>query len=304
MTHNNKNGFTLIELLVVISIIGMLSSIILVSLRNARKSGDLASVITFDTYNYHKLGSNTVVEYLFDDPSNLGKDTSGKGYNLTVMGNAVSAPGYDSKTSLNIPGSGADGAFSNSIPHVNLISSGAKGITVSFWAKAISSNSGYLFHLINDNLPNNNHETLYCSGSSPSVPILKNSANSGVKTPDVIFSDIRICNDTSSWHNVTISYRYYGIPNTVCNKSVTGEGLLSVYIDGKIINKDSCGFFIKTNIVALAIGNSMSVGTNYISSTPYSGYIDNFRIYGDVLTASEAQKLYVEGLKTHTLAKE
>ncbi|MBL7053466.1 MAG: type II secretion system protein [Candidatus Portnoybacteria bacterium] len=41
---NSKRGFSLVELLIVIGIIGVLSSVVLVSLGNARAKGRLASV--------------------------------------------------------------------------------------------------------------------------------------------------------------------------------------------------------------------------------------------------------------------
>ena len=46
MKTNRKGGFTLIELLVVIAIIGILSSIVLVSLNSARKKGTDTRVIS------------------------------------------------------------------------------------------------------------------------------------------------------------------------------------------------------------------------------------------------------------------
>ena len=46
MKTNRKGGFTLIELLVVIAIIGILSSIVLVSLNSARKKGSDTRVIS------------------------------------------------------------------------------------------------------------------------------------------------------------------------------------------------------------------------------------------------------------------
>lgn len=44
MNRDNKKGFTLIELLVVISIIGLLSSIVLASLANAKQKGNDSKV--------------------------------------------------------------------------------------------------------------------------------------------------------------------------------------------------------------------------------------------------------------------
>jgi general secretion pathway protein G len=75
--YNNKKGFTLIELLVVIAIIGMISSVILASISNARKKAndarrlsDIKQLHNALALYYDKYGTYPpTTGYTFQDPS-------------------------------------------------------------------------------------------------------------------------------------------------------------------------------------------------------------------------------------------
>lgn len=85
-----EKSFTLIELMVVIAIIGLLSSIIFVSLSNARQKAKIATSLTFSSQVQNLIGIESVGEWSFN--GNLNDTFSGYGNNGTWMGGG--SPSY------------------------------------------------------------------------------------------------------------------------------------------------------------------------------------------------------------------
>ena len=88
-----ERGFTLVELLVVIAIIGLLSSVIIASVNNARTKGQYARNLQLDANYNHNLGDSLVGQWLFDDcPTTSAKDTSGFNNHGSMTGSVASSP--------------------------------------------------------------------------------------------------------------------------------------------------------------------------------------------------------------------
>jgi len=79
-----NKAFTLVELLVVVAILGLLASIVFVSLSGARDKAKIAAGLQFESSVHHALGAYAVGIWDFDDQT--ANDTSGNNNNGTING--------------------------------------------------------------------------------------------------------------------------------------------------------------------------------------------------------------------------
>ena len=86
-----QKAFTLIELLVVISILGLLSSVVLLSMEGATDQAEQKKAMEFSHVVRVSLGADLTAEYRLNDGT--ATDSSGNGYNGTLVGNTVSDDG-------------------------------------------------------------------------------------------------------------------------------------------------------------------------------------------------------------------
>ncbi len=269
MGENKKQAFTIIELLVVIAMMGLLASLIVINLNNAKESAEQKKAMEFAHTARVSLGDSLVGEWTFDDGT--AKDTSGNGNNGTING-ATPVDGII-RRALSFDGNDYVEALHSS--NFDL-----KELTIELWIKAPSSMGGIVYRALlskQSTVVNDRDYNFYTYSTD------------GIKVTRLHFSSHRF---GSSSYNLPSAYN----PNTwhYVAFTINLSAKYNYYSDG-------VNFASGTGIVGNANNDyPIRIGRadNY-----WNGTIDEVRVYNRALTSAEIQQHYVEGAAKHGIAR-
>ncbi len=265
MSHR---AFTLIELLVVIAVIGLLSSIAVVSLGGAREKARVASGKQFAASVDRAVGDQTAGYWNFDECSGTTvSDSSGNNNNGTFVGSPIWSTSTPS-------GSGCSLNFNAVGKYISVPDSSsldlADNFTVSFWVyQNVSTPSVYILKGdsavfgLSSAYGFNNNGFLLAASSVSNTPFVSKRGD-----------------DLGKWHQIV--------------GTVNGANTRNLYIDGHFAGTATTVGNSWNNSVDLKIGGIVSYAAN--------AFMDEIHVYAGALTAMQVHKLYAEEKRKNQVA--
>ncbi len=277
MNPKLQQSFTLIELLVVISILGLLSSLVLLGLQGAEDQANQKKAMEFSHTVRVSLGVDLVGEWRFDDGvGTTTRDNSGLD-NDGTLGNGACTPGngacptwiddgifgkalvFDGINDYVIAPNSSDLKFSND-----------KDFTISLWVYA--ENTGQILSSTSDCGQDEVGFSIWQSGGFLCLQV-GDGSQYPAGTDKRINTGVNIINE--QWHYIVLA----GDRN----------GLMTAYVDGE--NAGSVDISGEGNIDHYPF----NFGREGSNRRFFRGTIDEVRIYNQALPSAEIQKLYVRG---------
>ena len=280
-----KKAFTLIELLVVIAIIGILSSLIVVSMSGMTEKANIAKTQVYYNSMRNALLGDLVSEWKFEEGSGATAydSWSGGGASTGAANGTITGATYLSSTSgsclygscLNFSGTGQY----VTIAHANVPIFTTK-LTAMAWIKGASAVDKVVIGQL----------------ASPTTQISWVIYNATGKLRTTVSCDGTATTNYKSAVSTTV--------NGFDNKwhlvgFVFNAGTLTPYIDGVAIavtptTAGTCNSLFDSS-AALTMGADLISGSY---SNLYTGILDDTKIYKEVITTSQIKEMYYSGLNS------
>jgi prepilin-type N-terminal cleavage/methylation domain-containing protein len=266
MLNNKKKslGFTIIELLVVVAVIGLLSSIVLVSVKTARENAIEKKSMQFSASIYHSLGAYALGIWHFDGDYN---DSSGNDIYTEWM-EAVYVDGI-----INQAVDLEDSEDLMYIPTTEKLKNKSGQATVEFWVK-ISGSSVTGGLITAENVEYWNYP-IECYISNQQIRCY-------MEDLDYNYISFRKDFQPGKWLHIVLTY--------------SGEGTAQMFFNGEEVPIYSGGaFYDEFSTEADIFIGDWGGGVE--------AYMDEFKIYDSYINLSEVKKYYAQGLMRIGLAE-